>query len=130
MPLARAVHLHRSMRSQNVSAAARDRLLARRRQLLHRYQHATALADEVTAEHEIETLDHAQDQWDARVLGHLGDVEQRQLVQVMSALQRVERGTYGTCVRCGGRIAAGRLSALPEAAMCADCASWVEHRRA
>lgn len=108
---------------------ARDRLLARRRQLLHRYHHATALADEATAEREIEAIDTAAEQWDARVLGHLGEVEQRQLAQVISALQRVEHGTYGTCIRCGGRIGAGRLAALPEAPTCAACATYLERGR-
>ncbi len=51
------------------------------------------------------------------------------LSQVNAALTRIADGTYGTCTRCGLKINAARLTAMPEAAMCAACASWVEHKR-
>ena len=107
----------------------RDRLLARRSQLLHRFREATALADEATAEPEIEAIDRSTEQWDARVLSRLGDSEQRQLNDVLAALDRVAAGTYGKCIRCTHRIEVARLHALPEAAMCNSCATHVEHRR-
>jgi RNA polymerase-binding protein DksA len=40
---------------------------------------------------------------------------------VDEALDRLEAGTFGTCVRCGKPIAAARLEALPWAATCIDC---------
>ena len=85
-------------------------------------------ASEVSSEREIELVDTANDQWDVRVLSRLGDVETRQLTEVVAALWRITAGSYGTCVRCGERIAAGRLEAVPEAAMCTDCASRTESR--
>jgi len=39
------------------------------------------------------------------------------------ALERIEDGSYGECIRCGNDIAAGRLDARPEAALCIECAS-------
>ena len=39
------------------------------------------------------------------------------------ALERIEDGSYGECVRCGNDIAAGRLDARPEAALCIECAN-------
>ncbi len=42
---------------------------------------------------------------------------------VDAALERVERGTYGRCERCGASIPEGRLSARPEATTCVRCAS-------
>lgn len=44
---------------------------------------------------------------------------------IEDALQRIALGTYGTCVSCGKAIAAQRLEALPEAALCRTCASDV-----
>ncbi len=44
---------------------------------------------------------------------------------IEEALQRIALGTYGTCVSCGNAIAAQRLEALPEAALCRTCASDV-----
>jgi RNA polymerase-binding transcription factor DksA len=109
-------------------AVARDRLLARRAQLLHRFQYASELADELAADHTAEVVDRANDQWDAHVLGKLGDAETKQLSAVIAALRRLAAGSYGTCVRCQGKITEARLHALPEAAQCADCARYVQPR--
>lgn len=43
--------------------------------------------------------------------------------QVEAALQRLEDGTYGTCVTCGQPIPIERLEALPFAAQCVSCKS-------
>jgi DnaK suppressor protein len=45
------------------------------------------------------------------------------IASVRRALERIEDGSYGECVRCGGEIAPGRLEARPEAALCIDCAN-------
>ncbi|MDX6588313.1 MAG: DnaK suppressor protein [Solirubrobacterales bacterium] len=42
--------------------------------------------------------------------------------RVERALAKLDEGTYGTCDNCGKPIAAGRLSAAPESALCIDCA--------
>ncbi len=47
----------------------------------------------------------------------------RGIASVNRALQRIENGTYGECVRCGTGIAPGRLEVRPEAALCISCAS-------
>ena len=46
-----------------------------------------------------------------------------EIASVRRALERIEEGTYGECANCGNNIAAGRLEARPEAALCIDCAS-------
>jgi RNA polymerase-binding transcription factor len=38
------------------------------------------------------------------------------------ALVKLEDGSYGRCDRCGGPIAPARLEAVPESALCIDCA--------
>ncbi len=49
---------------------------------------------------------------------------------VLDALHRIELGTYGTCVDCGGGVPEGRLEARPEAARCVKCqAKWDRLRR-
>ncbi len=49
------------------------------------------------------------------------DAARRQLGRVLGALQRIDLGTYGTCLDCGGPVAEGRLEAKPEAARCVAC---------
>jgi DnaK suppressor protein len=40
---------------------------------------------------------------------------------VTDALRRLDDGTYGTCIDCGGLVPEGRLEAKPEAARCLTC---------
>lgn len=48
---------------------------------------------------------------------------------VHAALERVRRGTYGTCAKCGEEIPLERLRAVPHAALCVECQERVERRR-
>jgi DnaK suppressor protein len=51
------------------------------------------------------------------------------LAQVDAAIKRIDEGSYGICARCGQKIAADRLEALPYAIYCITCQSQVEHER-
>jgi len=46
---------------------------------------------------------------------------QHTLTQVEEALQRIEDGTYGRCLRCGNPIDFARLKVLPYATLCIRC---------
>ena len=46
---------------------------------------------------------------------------QHTLAQVEEALQRIEEGTYGRCLRCGNPIDFARLKVLPYATLCIRC---------
>ena len=48
------------------------------------------------------------------------------LRDVVSALQRIEDGSYGSCERCGEAISEKRLEALPFARYCITCQRVVE----
>lgn len=43
------------------------------------------------------------------------------LDEVEEALERLETGSYGRCVGCGGEIGSERLSADPLARLCDSC---------
>jgi len=43
-------------------------------------------------------------------------------LRIERALEKLDEGTYGTCDECGEPIAAGRLRAAPESALCIECA--------
>ncbi len=43
------------------------------------------------------------------------------LRDIDSALERIEKGTYGTCKYCGGEIGEKRLMARPVASACIEC---------
>ncbi|MCD6030160.1 MAG: transcriptional regulator, TraR/DksA family [Thermomicrobiales bacterium] len=52
------------------------------------------------------------------------------LGQINAALERMEEGTYGICLRCGKPIAAERLKAFPYVAYCIECQSIIEREQA
>jgi DnaK suppressor protein len=43
------------------------------------------------------------------------------LAAIDAALERIEAGTYGTCMTCGRPIGDDRLEAIPYATQCIDC---------
>jgi RNA polymerase-binding transcription factor DksA len=49
------------------------------------------------------------------------------LSEVKGAIERLDAGTYGTCVMCGTHIAPLRLHVLPAAPMCIRCAARSGH---
>lgn len=70
---------------------------------------------------------------DAPVIGEIKDVQNRvielksdRLERVQAALQSIDDGTYGTCVRCDKPIDPRRLDAEPSAMTCMDCLSAEE----
>ncbi len=46
-----------------------------------------------------------------------------EIKQIRAALERIAKGEYGVCVRCGEPIDPKRLKALPTAVTCIACAS-------
>ena len=106
------------MSSDSARRAIRERLEARRRSLLSRYQRESADSsrDAGAAAH-VE----AAEPWDARVLSLITEVDLRTLENVARALHRLDSDTYGICTVCNEVIEPARLRALPEATECVDC---------
>jgi DnaK suppressor protein len=53
----------------------------------------------------------------------------RQRSDVLAALHRIDLGTYGNCVACGGMVPEGRLEAKPDAARCVACQAKLDRLR-
>lgn len=56
------------------------------------------------------------------VLNALDDEAQQTVHLINAALARIKNGKYGICSNCGINIPAARLSAVPYATTCIDCA--------
>ena len=107
----------------------RDALLEERRRVEHalatlRDEHRGSLDDEV--EEVAPTNDNHLAETATATLGReidytLGENSEQVLGEIDAALQRIEDGTYGTCVNCGGEIPVARLEAQPWASLCIDC---------
>ena len=53
-----------------------------------------------------------------------------QLRQIWTALDRIDDGTYGTCLSCGVEIQPQRLEAVPWAAYCTRCQETLDMKQA
>lgn len=56
----------------------------------------------------------------------LGNGDRRLLRDVVSALRKIDDGSFGSCERCGEPISEKRLEALPFARYCIGCQRVVE----
>lgn len=63
---------------------------------------------------------------EAQRLLTLKETELRRLYQIEAALVRVDKRSYGYCVRCGEEIGTRRLQVSPEAAYCVNCEEEIE----
>lgn len=102
---------------------ARRRLLARRDELAHRARRTEA---DLHREHEplvADFADQAIQRSNEDVLREIGASAREQLRQVNRALDRIESGAYLHCARCGAVIGEERLEIVPEAELCAECAT-------
>lgn len=52
---------------------------------------------------------------------HVLSLNRTDLVRMQNALERIRKGTYGICLRCGKEIPLGRLRHVPEALKCVPC---------
>ncbi len=58
--------------------------------------------------------------------GSLMNMKSDRLEHINAALQRIERGDYGICLKCGKEIDPKRLDAEPAAISCMDCLTLKE----
>ncbi len=76
----------------------------------------------------IHMADIGSDNFDQEFTLSLMENDEGTLEQIEDALERIESGTYGACVECGGRIPKARLNAIPYTPHCIKCASELQQR--
>lgn len=73
-------------------------------------------------------IDLASDAIDRSMLESLNQQDANRLSLIESALERIQQGKYGLCIRCGKEIPQARLEAVPYALMCVECKARDERR--
>lgn len=106
--------------------AIRRLLLTKRRSLLTTQKAAATEAEELKSLQESEYEETAQVELAHFTLSHLVESRGREVEQIDAALQRIEDGSLGICIDCGGEIPIERLYALPFALRCEEDASLRE----
>lgn len=73
-----------------------------------------------------DTIDQAADSSARELLFELNDSEKQKLEDINTALQKIEKGTFGICEKCGDEISRERLQAVPYAHFCIKCKAKME----
>ncbi|OYP29984.1 TraR/DksA family transcriptional regulator [Rhodopirellula sp. MGV] len=76
-----------------------------------------------------DVLDAVADTVQSELNSQLLEVESRELAAIDQAIERLDRGEYGTCEECGKPIPLTRLRAVPHARECIGCHRLAEQRR-
>ena len=104
-------------------AAVRKKLMEDLDSVLKRYGKIDAHLHNTDREVPQDWSDRAQMMENDEVLEALGDHGRAEVAALRSALHRLDEGSYGICANCGEDVGEGRLSALPSATLCIECAS-------
>lgn len=104
----------------------RDILVLRRDGLRQALAGDISLLREMESQQGGDVVDFAADSASGEISSQLAEVQTRELKNVVSAIERMEKGTYGKCDACKGSIPLARLQALPYAAYCIDCKRLAE----
>lgn len=60
-------------------------------------------------------------------LAAIGDVTKQEIADIRLALDRIEKGSFGTCSHCGQPVSRERLAAIPWTNTCIHCAWQPTH---
>lgn len=99
--------------------ALKKELEARRAMMHARLQ---SVKKDATQEHSGDSAEQAQERENDEVVDAIGNETRQSLHDIQVALDKIAEGTYGECDKCGREIGEARLGAIPEAALCVDCA--------
>lgn len=111
-----------------MSKEARKRLLDRRKAIESLIAEIGREEQQLQNRPHPDVLDHAAHRSPIEVLESIRVAQRNELIELDAALDRIEKGTYGTCQTCGGAIGRQRLRAIPEARFCIECVSARSHR--
>jgi len=104
----------------------KEQLMRLREELLSLVQKTTENEKEYPSSEVGDTIDQAADSSARELLFELNDSEKQRLEDINTALQKIEKGTFGICEKCGGEITRKRLQAVPYARYCINCKARME----
>jgi len=101
------------------TTAIRAKLEARLHELASRVEH---VEEELRAPVSPSFNEQATERENDEVLEDLEESALAEIAAIRAALARIDDGSYGECASCGKDIAPARLEAVPQTALCIDCA--------
>ena len=107
-------------------AQFKKRLLEKQRQLTEEVGRTAGYGKDQDDDSIKDLGDQANTAYTREFFFELGNGDRRLLRDVVSALRRIDDGSYGTCERCGEAIPEKRLEAVPFARHCITCQRLLE----
>src|SRR3989338_6049723 len=84
------------------------------------------MSDEKERENFPDTTDRASAESDRNFLLRIRERERFLIIKIREALERLEKGEFGICESCGGKISKERLKARPVTTLCIQCKTDAE----
>ena len=83
--------------------------------------------EEIAVENTPDALDQVQNAADRALAIRQLELDFNRLRSLKNALERIEDGTFGICLRCDAEISLKRLKAVPWASFCIACQEAADH---
>ncbi len=99
----------------------REILHSKQQQLQSLYQHDVKAGQESTDDNADDFGDRANNAFNRELMFALSETERGILIQIDEAIQRLDKGTFGSCEQCDEPIPEPRLKAIPWARYCISC---------
>lgn len=96
----------------------KQRLLARKAELVERL---FKIEDQLDDTPNPDAEERAVEREDDEMLEGLGNAGKQELQKIENALSRIQKGTFGICVKCGDEISDARLDIVAYAVKCRHC---------
>jgi len=104
----------------------RARLLQMREDLLAESERAYAASQSLGKDGVPDIGDMSSNSYNQEILMNLSETQRSRVRDIDAALERMDQGVYGLCVRCEEEIPTRRLEVRPFSRYCVDCKSEVE----
>ena len=105
---------------------ARQNLLKMRREILREVMASQQAGNELGQDGVGDIGDISSNTYTRDVLMNLGEAQRQKIRDIDAALERIEEGEYGECLRCGEEISPRRLEVRPFSRYCVECKAEVE----
>ncbi|SRR5258708_30835281 len=99
----------------------RDKLVDRRESLVGQVQEAERYSRERDSEATQDPADMAANAYTKELMVSMSDNDRQLLKMIDEAVERMEGGSYGKCIRCENVLPEKRLEAVPWARFCIAC---------
>ncbi len=107
-------------------AETREHLLQLRAEVLAESERAYAASQSLGKDGVPDIGDMSSNSYHQEVLMNLSETQRSRVRDIDAALDRMDKGVYGLCMRCEEEIPARRMEVRPFSRYCVDCKTEVE----